>query len=285
MAEFEHIFQIKILLAEIEWPVRRRIQIPETCTFWELYVAINNALEWAHDGVPKFSLTDSGFSTTPVQGDLIWGKQLAGYLSVSRPVVLCQIAHWLMTIELEAVKNREGGKHYPLFLEGEGASPDLFCGPDPFAKVLHKWRRDNFSVYGNGPLFDINVFQNNVVFDDPNDVWLWKQFEEEFLERSHRSGEHKVALPNGDHLIALPVRSRDLLRELDVLPEAMLTGPIEKCGEVEAVRLRLQKADMISLVKNTKRNMFRLRDERVHQRLTELMTWLKLIAEDLGYVE
>ncbi len=40
------IFQFKIVLHEVEPPVWRSVQVPETYSFWDLHVAIQDAMGW-----------------------------------------------------------------------------------------------------------------------------------------------------------------------------------------------------------------------------------------------
>jgi hypothetical protein len=50
----ERIFQFKIILKGTEPPIWRRIQVPETFTFWDLHVAIQNAMGWNDSHLHEF---------------------------------------------------------------------------------------------------------------------------------------------------------------------------------------------------------------------------------------
>ena len=39
-------YQFKITLTEVRPPIWRRIQVPGTCSFWDLHVAIQDAMGW-----------------------------------------------------------------------------------------------------------------------------------------------------------------------------------------------------------------------------------------------
>ncbi|HPP37607.1 MAG TPA: plasmid pRiA4b ORF-3 family protein, partial [Thermosynergistes sp.] len=43
---FNNVYQFKITLRDIKPPIWRRIQVPETYTFWDLHVAIQDAMGW-----------------------------------------------------------------------------------------------------------------------------------------------------------------------------------------------------------------------------------------------
>jgi len=44
--KFEQVYQFKITLGDIEPEIWRRIQVPENYTFWDLHVAIQDAMGW-----------------------------------------------------------------------------------------------------------------------------------------------------------------------------------------------------------------------------------------------
>lgn len=61
--EFTNVFQFKVALADIEWSVWRRFQVPATYTLWDLFVAINDAFGWSSDGFFSFAFIHSGEHT------------------------------------------------------------------------------------------------------------------------------------------------------------------------------------------------------------------------------
>ena len=62
----KHIFQLKITLNDIDPPIWRRIQVPDSHTFWDLHVAIQNAMGWSDTHLHEFLVTDPA-SGTPVR--------------------------------------------------------------------------------------------------------------------------------------------------------------------------------------------------------------------------
>ena len=52
------VFQFKITLQEIEPAIWRRIQISNYCTFWDLHVAIQNAMGWTDSHLHHFEVID-----------------------------------------------------------------------------------------------------------------------------------------------------------------------------------------------------------------------------------
>ncbi len=54
---FNQVYQFKITLQGIKPPIWRRIQVPETYTFWDLHVAIQDAMGWSDYHLHEFRLT------------------------------------------------------------------------------------------------------------------------------------------------------------------------------------------------------------------------------------
>ncbi len=52
-------YQFKITLKGIKPPIWRRIQVPETYTFWDLHVAIQDAMGWEDYHLHKFEMRHS----------------------------------------------------------------------------------------------------------------------------------------------------------------------------------------------------------------------------------
>ena len=46
MKNFKSVYQFKITLNDTKPPIWRRIQVPETYTFWDFHVAIQDAMGW-----------------------------------------------------------------------------------------------------------------------------------------------------------------------------------------------------------------------------------------------
>ena len=55
---FMEILQLRIALTSIDPPIWRRIQIPPTSTFWELHVAIQDAMGWSDSHLHVFRVFD-----------------------------------------------------------------------------------------------------------------------------------------------------------------------------------------------------------------------------------
>ncbi len=56
---FDHALQVKVTLKGISPPIWRRVQVPCTYTFWDLHVAIQDAMGWLDCHLHLFRLRDS----------------------------------------------------------------------------------------------------------------------------------------------------------------------------------------------------------------------------------
>lgn len=54
--KFNQVYQFKVTLKHISPPIWRRIQVPETYTFYDLHVAIQNAMGWTDSHLHQFEM-------------------------------------------------------------------------------------------------------------------------------------------------------------------------------------------------------------------------------------
>src|SRR5512144_1316118 len=53
-----HVLQFKLVLQETRPEIWRRIQVPSTYTFWDLHVAIQDAMGWLDSHLHEFRVVD-----------------------------------------------------------------------------------------------------------------------------------------------------------------------------------------------------------------------------------
>lgn len=83
------VYQFKITLKDIEPPIWRRIQVPETYSFWDLHVAIQDAMGWKDSHFHEFAffnpesglLERIGIPDEECEGEVLpaWEKEIAHY--------------------------------------------------------------------------------------------------------------------------------------------------------------------------------------------------------------
>jgi len=189
--KYDQVYQFKITLKGTKPPIWRRILVPETYTFWDLHVAIQDAMGWEdyhlHEftllspktgrkvkiGIPSDEDADFGWK---VLAD--WNQKIAHYFSLdnSKADYVYDFGDgWEHSIKLEKILPRETGVAYPRCIGGKRACPPEDCGGiggyaefleaigDP-ANELHE---DMLDWVGGS--FDPDDFDpNDVEFEDPD---------------------------------------------------------------------------------------------------------------------
>lgn len=142
------VFQIRIELLDIEPPIWRRIQVLDTCTFWELHTAIQCAFGWndshAHEFWAPTCRGEFLFFGVPTRGvsgvQAGWKHHVRDHLSERSPQLKYAYGkgdRWWHTLTLEAIVRAKPGKSYPRCTDGERAAPPNDChGPPGYASLL-----------------------------------------------------------------------------------------------------------------------------------------------------
>ena len=135
-------YQFNICLKDSEPKIWRRIQVPDDYTFWDLHVAIQDAMGWNNAHLFSFREIMSGFKRSNVEIGLpaehdwncktypAWEVNIDEVFQVGQ-VILYEYDFgdsWEHEILLEGILIREKGKRYPKCIAGEGACPPEDCG-------------------------------------------------------------------------------------------------------------------------------------------------------------
>lgn len=185
--------QFKIVLADVEPRVWRRIQVPGNYTFWDLHVAIPDAMGWedyhlhefetvepttgakVHVGIPDDDFPDER-QTRPG-----WQVAVASHFQVkgTRGSYLYDFGDgWQHAVTFEGSHAREAGVRYPRCLAGARACPpEDVGGPGGYENFLaavadpdHEEHEDLLGWVGGA--FDPEQFAPGAVrFDDPRQRW------------------------------------------------------------------------------------------------------------------
>lgn len=151
------IYQLKITLQDIEPLIWRRIQVPNTCTFWELHSYIQDAFGWTNSHLHQFTCTDAhtdgivnkpsiiGIPRKPeFEGETQalpgWEYKVKYYIEGETSKIEYTYDfgdNWQHTIELEEIIEAVKGFKYPFCVDGERNSPPEDCGgPHGYAGLL-----------------------------------------------------------------------------------------------------------------------------------------------------
>jgi len=188
----EYVCQFLIVLPNTDPLVWRRIRVPESYSFWDLHVAIQDAMGWQDRHLHEFTLLDSqaGQMTrigipddeSPSQRTCSagWEVPMARYLEPgSGPVqYLYDFGDsWQHSLELEEIVPSDGGV-YPRCLAGAGACPPEDVGGTPgyqeFLRILRDPRHPehNAMLEWVGGSFDPDSFSpDSILFEDPRERW------------------------------------------------------------------------------------------------------------------
>jgi hypothetical protein len=184
---FHHVYQFKVTLKHVRPPVWRRIQVPETYTFWDLHVAIQDAMGWGDMHLHGFTVParypwDRRHIGVPSEEDLIrvepgWKVGIREVFGAERQVVHYVYDFgdgWEHTVRLEKILPREEGVEYPRCTGGRRACPPENCGgPWRYARLLevlrdpHHPERQEWEEWLDRPLEPDSFDPGQVVFENP----------------------------------------------------------------------------------------------------------------------
>lgn len=139
--KFARVYQFKITLKGIEPPVWRKIQVPETYSFWDLHVAVQDAMGWEDchlhdfavrhprtDATVRMGIPDDDFELNILAG---WEHNIADYFSAKNKTakyVYDYGDNWEHSVELEKILPRHKERAYPRCIGGQRACPPEDCG-------------------------------------------------------------------------------------------------------------------------------------------------------------
>ena len=187
--KFQNIYQFKITLEDIKPAIWRRIQVPEVYSFWDLHIAIQDAMGWLDYHLHQFKI----FNPKTGKKDLIgipiddewddisvlpgWKTLISSYFSSSNKKATYEYDFgdsWEHKISFEKILPLNSAVKYPNCIAGERSCPPEDCGGvwgyeslleimnDPaheeYAERM-EWVGDNFDPENFNP--------DSVKFDDP----------------------------------------------------------------------------------------------------------------------
>jgi hypothetical protein len=186
-----HVHQVLVVLANTDPLVWRRIQVPDDYSFWDLHVAIQDAMGWQDSHLHEFAVINPrtgreqrlGIPDGEDPGERPclpdWQARVSQYLTEAQP--LAQYVYdfgddWRHVVTYEGTWPAESGRKYPACLAGARACPPEDCGGvGGFAGFLaavadpkHPEHADLLAWAGGR--YDPEVFDAaKVRFDDPRD--------------------------------------------------------------------------------------------------------------------
>ncbi len=139
-----HIYRFKVSLLGIEPEIWRLVEVPETYTFWDLHVAIQDAMGWLdyhlHAFVPETlrgpNVGPIGIPEGPTDDEYVAGWTVPIALHFANVGDAARYDYdfgdgWSHEVRLVAIELRERGTKYPRCIGGERACPPEDCGGIP----------------------------------------------------------------------------------------------------------------------------------------------------------
>jgi len=188
---FKEVYQFKITLKDTKPPIWRRIQVPKSYTFWDLHVAIQDAMGWLDYHLHVFRIPNPSTGLIPdigipeevygEYGDTLagWNKKMADWFTLEnrKSEYLYDYGDsWVHLVELEKVLPKEKGMQYPICTGGRRACPPEDCGGlgayARFVGIMSDPDHEDHELMRNwvGGDFDPKHFdKKKVIFDDPEE--------------------------------------------------------------------------------------------------------------------
>jgi hypothetical protein len=185
--KFDQVYQFKITLQEIKPPIWRRIQVPQTYTFYDLHVAIQDVMIWSDYHLHEFEIKDPstglkiviGFPDDEFGRDILAGQKqkIAKYFTMENPYadyVYDFGDFWQHKIQLEKILPREENVEYPICIKGKRACPPEDVGGiggyEDFLKIIKNPKHKEYEemLEWAGGEFDPEQFDcEEIIFMDP----------------------------------------------------------------------------------------------------------------------
>jgi hypothetical protein len=194
MAVKRQTLQFKVTLQDVAPPVWRRIEVPATYSFWDLHVAVQDAMGWQDYHLHAFRIRNRRTGGTDAIGipdpdgfvdepDFLagWEIPLAAYFTDTGDRAEYEYDFgdgWIHDVVLEGIGDRQPKTKYPRCTAGARACPPEDCGGPPgYFDLLAPLADPTHEEHENvvdwiGGAFDPESFDPaRVRFDDPKKRW------------------------------------------------------------------------------------------------------------------
>ena len=185
MTTESQVYRFRIQLDGIAPPIWRTIEVPETYTFWDLHVAVQDAMGWQDYHLHEFQMRgprEGGEVIVGLPNDddwddrdsrLGWETKIIDYFTLDNRTAryLYDFGDdWEHTIELEAILPSARAETYPRCVDGSRACPPEDCGGvGGYDEICSDGDEELREYYAD---FDPDEFDAaEVRFDDPRERW------------------------------------------------------------------------------------------------------------------
>ena len=187
------VYQFMIMLHRVQPAVWRRIHVPKSYSFWDLHVAIQDAMGWLDYHLHEFTIVnpetrlqetigipDDDFEMSPTRAS--WETKIDRYFTDRNTTAEYKYDFgdgWQHSITFEDVFPRSKGTRYPICTDGRSSCPPEDCGGAwGYEDFLRKIRDPDHPEHMEmlqwvGGSFDPDRFDpGSVEFDDPAARWV-----------------------------------------------------------------------------------------------------------------
>jgi len=141
--KYDNVFLFKVTLKEVEPQVWRMIAVPDNYSFWDLHVAIQDAMGWSDCHLHHFEIRNPRtgekeyIGIPDEEGEMPmkvltgWKMKIADYFlkrKTKADYVYDYGDNWVHIIEFETIVPRNEKIKYPICIAGERACPPEDCG-------------------------------------------------------------------------------------------------------------------------------------------------------------
>ncbi len=185
MTTESQVYRFRIQLDGIAPAIWRTIEVPDTYTFWDLHVAVQDAMGWQDYHLHEFQMRDPRDGGEVVVGlpndddrddrdsKLDWETKIIDYFTLDNQTAryLYDFGDdWEHTVELEAILPGARAQRYPRCVDGSRACPPEDCGGvGGYEEICSDGDEELREYYAD---FDPDEFDAaDVRFDDPRERW------------------------------------------------------------------------------------------------------------------
>jgi len=201
---FTNVYQLKCTLMDTKPPVWRRIQVPESYTFYDFHVALQDAMNWLDYHLHCFRIPGIGTFEEIAHIECPWWDPwdmdkewltttevpLKDYLSKpSDKAIYCYDYgdSWEMSVEFEKILPKTKNTKYPVCIGGKLAAPPEDCGSIPgYYQCIEAFKAsDKFEEHSGEEIEDLKERINwlgdwnpyrfdpeNILFESPRDRFI-----------------------------------------------------------------------------------------------------------------
>lgn len=191
--EMTHVYQFRISLKDIKPEIWRRIEVPDSYTFWDLHCAIQDAMEWSdsedqlHEFVMNEEDADSIYIIALPDEEMIYDalderdEKISDHIKKEKQKFEYLYDFddgWEHLVVLEKILPADKKKEYPVCLDGKRTSPpEGSGGPWEYENILEALANKNHDEHDEvvswlGKDYDPENFDPaDILFRDPEAVW------------------------------------------------------------------------------------------------------------------